>query len=165
MPTARQLRAIHTLRRRVFADDEAYRAFLLVSHPRKRWLDPSRPSTAELDVNEARRVLDALIKRQTPEPAPEPAPPPRPAARPWKGRYTGRGRRGRGKHLTQAQADEIARLEHDLGWQDSPARVQGFIRKQLGGSALKSVEMLTRREATLVITGLRKLSQQPHYAA
>jgi hypothetical protein len=167
MPTAAQLRALHTTRQRVLPDDEAYRALLRHTFPQKRWLS-NRPSSTELDVQEARIVLDALASRArtTATPTPAPAPPQRQqsAPQPPQPRYRGSGRAGHEvAHLSQRQANEIARLESDLGW-DDPARMRGFIKRQLGlkDSAIsKTVEGLTMREASTVITGLRRLVSHP----
>jgi hypothetical protein len=78
---------------------------------------------------------------------------------PWAGRYEGRGSTGFAGFLTQPQADYIARLEHELGWADDPRRLQGFIRRQLGlpENVVKPVQNLRLRQATKVITGLKRL--------
>ncbi len=76
-------------------------------------------------------------------------------------RYVGRGQRGDGIYITQEQADYIALLEDQLGWPDSPRRLLGFIERQLG--AKSTVEMLGKKNATLVITGLERLTgYKPH---
>lgn len=77
---------------------------------------------------------------------------------PWWGKYTGRGEPGAAAFLTQPQADEIARLEHILGWASEPARLLGFIRRQLGlpANVHPAVERLMVHQATSVITGLKK---------
>ena len=96
-----------------------------------------------------------------------PAKPPRqPAAAPWAGRYRGRGERGAAQHLTQPQADEIARLEDHLGWTGEPSRLLGFIRRQLSlpESVTKPPEGLMVHEATKVITGLRRQTPGPRAA-
>ena len=76
----------------------------------------------------------------------------------WKGRYVGRGETGTAAHLTQKQADEIARVEDALGWTSNPLRLEGFIRRQLGlpANVHKPVENLMSREATKVITGMMR---------
>lgn len=111
-------------------------------------------STKALTSEQAERAIGALSprtyvgkdgKRKTAKKRPP---------QPWKGRYVGKGKKGDHGWLTQGQADEIARLEHVLGW-DEPERVEGFIHKQT--RMKKSVSMLSVREATKVITGLRRL--------
>ena len=66
------------------------------------------------------------------------------------------GAKGR---VSQAQADEIARLELRLGWAESPDRLQGMIRRQLGRPASVStpVANLANRQASSLITGMTRL--------
>lgn len=114
----------------------SYHAFLydnFFSHDTKL---PIRHSTKQLTRAEA----DVAIKHLM-------------GAVPGKRRYFGSGV---GICLTQSQADLIAKLERDLGWDKNPRRLRGFITRQTGGK-LKSVEMLTNREASKVITGMGKL--------
>lgn len=144
-------------------DDAAYRAFLANSFPKKHWANPERPSTRELTSLQAHKLIERLlqIKRGEANPAKEPrsitpAPPERPSPpvpqseeAPWKGSYPATG------GLTQPQADEIARLEHQLGWQREE-RLRGFIERTVGKRL--SPSELTKEQATQTITGLRKLA-------
>lgn len=70
----------------------------------------------------------------------------------WKGRYFGGG----GRMLTQAQADNVARLEDKLGWNAEPERLTGFLLRQTNRRC--TVSMLMNDEATAVITGLMVLA-------
>lgn len=107
-------------------------------------------STKDLTLAQAARAIDALSdrpvqKRRTP------------VAAPWAGRYKVPGAKGA---ITQAQADLLSKLEMDLGWAPDPVRLWRFIERQLGKKC--SVPMLTKRDATKVITGLKRLVV--HYA-
>ena len=140
--TKDQIRAIRSMASYIYQDDDDYRALLDQFFPTKEWSDADRPSTKDLTRHEAHLLISALGTKKEHQ-------------QPWKGRYTGDGKRGYGKRCTQAQADEIARLEYKLGWMSDPRRLVGFIRRQI--SRRKVVEKLSKREATKVITGLRKL--------
>lgn len=80
------------------------------------------------------------------------------------GRYVGRGERGAAAFLTPKQADYVAGLEQQLGWDwgGSPfgsPQLQAFVRRQLGvGDGVHTkIESLRRRQATKLITGLKAL--------
>lgn len=143
--------------------DDAYRAFLANSFPKKQWANPERPSTRELTSLQAHKLIERLlqIKRgaanpvadpraELPAPTDRPSPPvPQSEDASWKGSYTATG------GCTQRQVDEIARLEHQLGWQREE-RLRGFIERTVGTRC--SPARLTKEQATQTITGLRKLA-------
>ena len=122
-------------------------------------------STKQLTEPQLRTAFrDYRLRWPFPKGKKKPATPPRPPAdAPWRGRYEGRGERGAAQFLTQDQADEIARLEDHLGWTGAPDRLRGFIRRQLGlpDNVTKDVGGLMVREATKVITGLRRQAPDP----
>lgn len=60
------------------------------------------------------------------------------------------------RFLSQAQADKIGVLEQALAWHKKPERLTGFIKRQTG--QLKSVSMLTPKEASMVIVGLQRVA-------
>jgi hypothetical protein len=155
--TKAQIKTIRGMESQVFDDDTQYRNFLYATFPEKDWSDPSRPSTKDLTKKEAHRAIQALKEAQgrgTPDAPARPTPPPQ-SDKPWEGRYKGHPNRHQAKDLTQPQADEIARLEYQLGWIAQPDRIRKFIRRQLGTKM--HVTDLSKREATKVITGLRNL--------
>lgn len=133
--TVKALRAAAA--RRFAGDDELYRAWLAETFPRAEWKDADRPSTLDLTEKEASRAIKLLNTNQPPK----------------RRAYAGTGQVGYVKHLTQDQADEIGRLEADLGWVGTP-RLLDFIKRQTGLN--KHVAALTLPEATAVITGLRR---------
>lgn len=104
-----------------------------------------RRSTKQLTITEAATAINALLQRF-------------PGSRkvglhpPQSANYYGSGFAG---SLTPSQADRIGELEAQLGWQENPERLLGFIRRQT--KLIKSVEMLTNRQASKVITGLERL--------
>ncbi len=70
--------------------------------------------------------------------------------------HEGAGKRGHvGGPLTQQQAQKIGALERELGWQNHPARLRGFIERQIG--TRKAVEWLRNYEAQKVILGLERV--------
>lgn len=75
---------------------------------------------------------------------------------PKRGRYYGAGVPGEAGHLTQQQANYIAKMEDEMGWTGEPERLIGFIERQLGEK--KPVSMLRSREASIVITGLERVT-------
>jgi hypothetical protein len=155
--TKNQTKTIRGMESQVFEDDAQYRNFLYATFPEKDWSDPDRPSTLDLTQKEAHRAIQALKEAQgqgTPEPPESPTPPPK-ADKPWEGRYKGHPNKHQAAELTQQQADEIARLEWEIGWFSEPRRVRSFIKRQLGTEM--TVTDLTKREATKVITGLRNV--------
>ena len=145
--------------------DDDYRAWLAETFPHVRWKDAARPSTLDLSIHQVETgtsVLNRLAPSRTPR---EHAGKAKRSAsyaskQPWKGRYHGAGQRGdKTRHLTQHQADEIARIEDVLGWTADPKRLAGFLERQTGARTLTS--SLTRKQAADVITGLRRLLE--HY--
>jgi len=68
-------------------------------------------------------------------------------------KYTGRGVKGRQKHLTAYQAERIELLEKLLGWKSENTTV--FVSRQV--KLLKGVEMLMNWEAVKVIVGMQKI--------
>ena len=64
---------------------------------------------------------------------------------------------GADERITQRQADYVAHLEDLLGWTDEPARLTGWLSRQLE-RRLTFLAALTRHEATVVITGLEVLA-------
>jgi hypothetical protein len=99
-------------------------------------------STKDLTHDQASWAIDHLSDRPRQRPARAPK---------VQQRYTGRG----GKNLSQRQADYIAGLEDQLGWTADPSRLAGMIERQIGAKA--TVEMLTPKRATKLITGLKAL--------
>jgi hypothetical protein len=157
--TKNQTKTIRGMESRVFEDDAQYRNFLYATFPEKDWSDPDRPSTLDLTQKEAHRAIQALKEAQgngTPSPPERPTPPPQ-ADKPWEGRYKGHPNKHQAAKLTQKQADEIARLEFQIGWFSEPRRVRNFIKRQVGKKM--RVPELTKREAIKVITGLRKVKE------
>ena len=142
--TKNQTKTVRGMAAQALPDDDAYRSFLRSMFPTKEWDEPDRPSTLELSKREADAAIKALKRLLG-----------RRSVQPWEGRYVGRGHTGQAKHLTQDQADEIARLEHKLGWLSDPRRISGFIKRQIGRTV--KVPRLSKREASKVITGLRKV--------
>ncbi len=132
--TKPQIQKIKIISRKVFPADDLYRA----------WLGESFgvESCTDLTFGQARRAVDLLDKLQSGRPVPTQDEP----------KYFGGGDKGAASHLTQAQADEIERLQRDMKWTDD--RLVSFINRQIG--RMKFVSGLTRPEATSVITGLRK---------
>lgn len=164
----RNVARVHVLKKELRLDRDVYEDILFGLIGRRTVKDAS-PSELRLVIKQLEAAKKSLNR---------PAPP-RAAARETgrtKGRYTAQGKKGDGtswptqgqldyvgkgiksdggKHLTQKQADEIARLEQVLGWTDNPKRLGGFITRQT--KKTKTVEMLGRKEASKVILGLRKL--------
>lgn len=108
-------------------------------------------STKDLSFAQAGRAIDALADRDV-----QRRRNPVKADTPWKGRYTVPGAEGM---ITQTQADEVARLEHELGWHGQPNRLQGMIRRQLGrpDNVTTSLPALANRQASSLITALRRV--------
>lgn len=146
------LARIHIAKKDLGLRDADYRA--VVAGVMDRLGIPGPASAASLTA-QGRSVLLGVFREMgwAPKKAPRPD---RNAA--WVGRYYAAGQRGEAGHLTQAQADEIARLEYELGWQDNPDRLAGFIERQTGQK--KTVPMLRNRDASKVIMGLRKINAQ-----
>lgn len=151
MPTTKQTRTLRGLAARHLYDDQEYRDWLRATFPEKEWTDPDRPSTLDLTTQEASKAISTLLKYDRSRPSED-----TPDLPDWRGYYTARGSTQQGKHLTQKQADEIARLEHKLGWLGEEKRIRGFILRTVGKA--KFVAALTKREATHVITALRKMA-------
>jgi len=154
-----QVKTIRGMESQVFDDDPQYRDFLRATFPEKDWSDPDRPSTLDLTQKEAHRAIQSLQEAQgngTPAPPDRPTPPPQ-ADKPWEGRYKGHPNKHQAGQLTQEQADEIARLEYQLGWASTPQRIGRFIKRQIGREM--AVTDLSKREATKVITGLRRVKE------
>lgn len=112
----------------------------------------NQPSSADLDAGGRSAVIRVFRERLGWH---DPAH--RQEASSESGRYVGRGAVGDNRHLTQEQADEIARLEDELRWDGSPNRLRGFIRRVTGKK--QTVEMLGGRDASAVISGLRKMAE------
>jgi len=130
--TKEQKAAIHCIKAAQGWDDAAYRAVLSSYHV---------DSSSDLTVKQASHFISHFSARHAP---------------PKKSRYRGTGDGVRNGHLTQAQADEIARLEDALGWTENPKRLRGFIFRTIGKRC--SVEMLMAYEASRVLTGLGKMA-------
>ena len=151
----RDLARIHIAKKDLGLTDDAYRQ--VVGGVMDRLGIKGRPSSANLTA-QGRSVLLATFREMGWKPTPKPRD--ARSTHPWKGRYYGAG----GIFLTQPQADEVARLEYDLGWQSNPDRLAGFIKRQLSKRVV-SVSALKNREASSVITGLRKLHAMPPQTA
>ncbi|APF20370.1 hypothetical protein Calab_1480 [Caldithrix abyssi DSM 13497] len=139
MASKKQIKLIRALAAHHFYDDDDYHDWLFDQFGKK--------STKELTGHEAHEAIQLLSFRKAP-------------LRVDGGRhYSGSGRAGDGRHfLTQAQANKIGALEYALGWSGNPFRLIGFIKKQTGKN--KTVEMLSRSEASKVIIGLEKLLEE-----
>ncbi len=57
------------------------------------------------------------------------------------------------------QLKKIKELVYELGWQDNPKRLQGFIKKYAGTEML---QWLTTRQASNVIEGLKSILKNSH---
>lgn len=139
MANKKQIKAIRTLASRHFYNDDDYHDWLFEQFKKR--------STKELNSYEASEAIQLLSFRKPP-------------LRRDGGRYyRGMGRAGDGGvFITQAQADKIGALENAFGWSGDPFRLIGFIKKQTG--KIKTVEMLSRSEASKVIIGLEKLMNE-----
>ena len=135
--TKDQIRAIRTIASRMFPDDDAYHNWLMNNY--------HVASTKDLSKQMASQIIEMLGDPTHTKISEE-----------SKGRYYGGGNPGSNRdHLTQAQADEIARLEDALGWTENPKRLRGFIVRQIGKHC--TVEMLMNYEARKVISGMKKM--------
>ena len=112
-------------------------------------------STRQLTSSKASRAIDALMGKK---PAPKRK---GHAAKPWRGRYPVVDADGM---VTTTQADEVARLEHLLGWYGGTAPVpsqalQTMTQRQLGrpSNVVVPIAALSNRQASTLITGLRRL--------
>lgn len=148
--TKLQIKMIRGLAAKVFPHEENYRDWLCYNFFRDD-VSPKRTSTKQLTKGEAHAAIK-LLKQSLPNTSHvssndaardgrKPAP-----------RYLGCGLNG---GLTQTQANTIALLESKLGWDDNAKRLEGFIARQIGKT--KKVEWLRNREASKVITGLKRL--------
>lgn len=116
-------------------------------------------STRDLTFAQAGRAID-LLEGKKPKRARDRAP------EPWRGAYPVPGAKGM---ITQAQADEVARLEVTLGWDAPPEgarragltskQLQKMIGRQLGRPSNVHVPIhgLANRQASSLITGLKRL--------
>jgi hypothetical protein len=162
-PVRAARRRLRAAAARVFPQqDDAYRCWLAATFPHVRWKDSGRPSTLDLSLHQLEEGL-GVLNRVGPTDAPRSATHGSRrrtgynAKQPWRGRYHGAGRRGDGgSRLTQHQADEIARLEDELGWTArGPKTLGAFLKRQTGALTLPSA--LTRKQAADVVTGMRRL--------
>lgn len=108
-------------------------------------------STRDLDHVQTQQAIDALEGKK--------ARPPRSASnkdQPWRGRYAATGTDG---NATQAQLDEIARIEEALGWNAHRDALQSMIRRQLGrpASVFTPPHLLANRQASSLVTGMKRL--------
>jgi hypothetical protein len=133
--TPAQIRAIHALARKRGFDEITYRGILAQF---------GAAHSTDLSRDQAMTLIKFL--RGKPESAIYPA-----------SNYSGSGARGTriSDHLTQRQADEIARLEEKLGMTDNPKRLYGLIRHVLGKQC--SPSMLMKFEASKLIIVMRKM--------
>jgi len=131
----KKIRLLRALAAKVFKSDENYHDWLANTFEGKE-------STLKLTVTELNTAISLLF-----------------ACVGKKGSQQGSRYQGSGINdsLTQKQANMIAKLEDDLGWQDNPQRLRGFIEHQTGQQ--KSVEMLRNREASKVINGMIKMRE------
>ena len=65
--------------------------------------------------------------------------------------------------ISHGQVSEIARVEKELAWHTSPARLEGFLLRQTGGRT-KVLKDLTRVEAQKVLNGLKFIANRQHQA-
>lgn len=56
--------------------------------------------------------------------------------------------------ITDRQIYMIRMMERELGWNDNPGRLAGFIKKYAG---VEHIEWLSRRKASAVIEGMKRL--------
>lgn len=124
------------------------------------WDTFAAASTLDLNRTQTQQAIDALEGRPARKPRPDTAR----EAEPWRGRYASAGTDGR---ATQAQLDEIARLEDSLGWSGSRDALQRMIRRQLGRppSVFTPPQMLAGRQASSLVTGMRRLLAHNRTAA
>lgn len=152
-------------------DDDDYRALVgTVAAEAGCTVPPGHaPSSRFLDAAGRAALLGAFAALGWPDasardhaaaaPAATPTPPARVKGR-TNGRYPVAGAPGR---ITQKQADLIAHLEDRLDWTDDPARLTGWITRQIepagdGSPKRTFVAALSRVQATTVITGLMVLA-------
>jgi hypothetical protein len=107
-------------------------------------------STRDLDHVQTQQAIDALEGRKARPPRS------RTSDQPWRGRYAAVGTKGT---ATQAQLDEVARLEHELGWTERRDALQSMIRRQLGrpSSVYTPPHLLANRQASSLVTGMKRL--------
>lgn len=130
-----QIGYIKSLAANVFPYDDEYRAWL----SRTFGVESCTALTRSQGIT-AIDDLKAMADGKTPPPT-------------HRGRFTARGERGYAHLLTQEQADEIARHQDLLGW--GTHALNRFLNRQTGKQ--KSVSMLTKREATKVLTGMQRI--------
>lgn len=128
--TKPQIKALQSIRHKVFTDSDAYHDWLLANYKKK--------STLELTTIQAREAISLLLQGT--------------------GDAGQTDSRPRGVWLTRRQYGKIKALEKELGWQDNPKRIRGFIRRQL--KLNKTINMLTISEAQKVITGMTRLTKE-----
>ncbi|GLC87512.1 regulatory protein GemA [Lysinibacillus piscis] len=63
----------------------------------------------------------------------------------------------KGNRATKKQLWKIGQLEQQLGWQDNPQRLQGFIKKFY---SVEHIEWLTSAQAWRLIESLKKLVEK-----
>ena len=163
--TKPQTKKLRTLASKRFGDCDCRRAtgssagYVCDYH---RWLaeEFEVASTLALSFAQAGRAIDLLEGKKPKRAARDRSP------QPWRGRYPVPGAPDR---VTQAQADEVARLEDALGYAAPPpgacrqgltsGPLQKLIGRQLGRPSNVHVPIhgLSREQATSLITGLRRL--------
>lgn len=136
--TAKQIRAVHAMARARRLDEAAYRD-VLAQYGAQHSTDLTKDQAADLIKS---------LRGGAPQPAPSAS------------RYTGAGSRGTriSDHLTQEQADEIARQEERLGMSGNPKRLYGLIHHVLGKTC--SPSMLMKFEASKLIMVMRTMRKR-----
>ena len=135
--TKKQVQFIKGLARDVFPSDDAYRAWL-----GQTW---GVESCTHLSKSRAITAIDQLKAMQAGEPVPDD----------HRGRYHGAGQAGYAWRLTPDQADEIARLQDELGWDIE--RLARLIAKQTRQTTPTLPSSLTKRQASTVLSGMNRV--------
>lgn len=137
-----QVKAIRTLASKIFRDDDEYHDALMSNYGVK--------SSKDLRYYEASEFINKLsrLAGSTPTSAGGNTSPSAGAPS-----YYGKGKKGRQRNLTPAQAERIEILKNILGWNEQS--VLNFIHRQT--RRLKGVQMLMNWEAVKVIVGMQRI--------
>lgn len=130
--TKDQTRALRSVASKVFKDNDRYHEWLMDNY--------GYSSTLELSKADAIQAINLLLKS---------------VGQGIMLKQDDAGKLAIGNWLTPAQRSKIEKLEKELGWQDNPSRLIGFIKRQTRLN--KSVRMLSVKEAQKVINGLNQM--------
>ncbi len=146
--TKKQIKAIKTISKIVFSNDDEYRA-ALSGYGVKSCTEMTFTQAGVL-INDLTNLADS--KTHSGRVRPSSAGVPSPSVQKQK-KYYGSGKRGYKRHLTKLQAERIKILEGLLKWnKDTTVK---FIGKQTKN--LSSVEMLMNWQAVKVIIGMQRI--------